>query len=54
MEQAARKQPEERDQEKIRGGRRTGEEVRKPFVDPAEAVMNSNPNLSPPIVPNPN
>ena len=53
MDQAERKQLEDRHQ-KTDSRRRANEEVRKPFVDPAEAVMNSNPNLSPPIVPNPN
>jgi hypothetical protein len=28
--------------------------LRKRFVDPAEEVMSSNHNLSPPITPNPN
>ena len=53
MEQTSRKQPEKRGPEKSDAGRRVNE-ARPVFIDPAEEVMNSNPNLSPPIVPNPN
>ncbi len=54
MDQAARKQLEERLQKKTDSVRRAGEEVRRIFVDPAEEAMSRNHNLSPPIVPNPN
>lgn len=55
----AQQTPEERTNRAPEGGREQIErvrrqKVRKPFVDPAEEVMNSNPNLSPPIIPNRN
>lgn len=60
MDNARRTQEERIDRigesghEEIERVRRQKVVVRKRFVDPAEEVMSSNHNLSPPIVPNRN